>query len=468
MATTPTTSNVTTGGTTASTLSEWAGPYVTNMLGQGYALSQQPYQVYQGPLTAGVSPLQSQAFQGIGGLSVPSSISSAATTAGNVASQAGGMSYSPTTFGNQYQAPQAYTGVNFTNPYMAPQQYQSTTDFSNTFQSPGAYDPTKFTTDMWSSQAAQQYMNPFLSQALTPQLQDLTRQADIARLGDAARLSQAGAYGGSRQAIMEAEARRNLLGKQSDVLSQGYKTAYDVGQQAFMTDQQRALEAQKATEASRQFGATQGMTAAQLAAQYGLSGRQAEEAARQFGYGQQMSAAQLAAQYGLGTQQAQEASKQFAAQQAARSAEQAAQYGLAGQQATEASKQFGASYGLDALSKQLQAAQAQGTLGQADLAAQQGILNQMLQAGTTQRGIEQEGITADYNEFLQQRDYPVKQVQFLQSLLQGLPIGTTTSTPLEESTLAQVMGTSKGLMDLYDRLFGGGTTGGTTGSTTGG
>ena len=39
-------------------LAEFAGDYVTDMLGRGEALSQQPYQAYTGPLTAGTSGLQ--------------------------------------------------------------------------------------------------------------------------------------------------------------------------------------------------------------------------------------------------------------------------------------------------------------------------------------------------------------------------------------------------------------------------
>ena len=56
---------------TESSLSSWAGPYVTNMLGQGAALAAQPYQAYTGPLTAGPSALQEQAWQGISGLQIP-------------------------------------------------------------------------------------------------------------------------------------------------------------------------------------------------------------------------------------------------------------------------------------------------------------------------------------------------------------------------------------------------------------
>jgi hypothetical protein len=48
----------------SSTLSTWVGDYVTNALGQGAALANAPYQAYQGPLTAGASNLQQQAFAG--------------------------------------------------------------------------------------------------------------------------------------------------------------------------------------------------------------------------------------------------------------------------------------------------------------------------------------------------------------------------------------------------------------------
>lgn len=52
-------------------LAQYVGPYATEMLGRGAALADMPYQAYYGPLTAGESDLQSQAFQGIAGLAVP-------------------------------------------------------------------------------------------------------------------------------------------------------------------------------------------------------------------------------------------------------------------------------------------------------------------------------------------------------------------------------------------------------------
>jgi hypothetical protein len=166
-------------------LSPWAGEYVTNYLAQGAALAKAPYQAYQGPLTAGASDLQQQAFAGASEMA-----------------QAG------------YQPGQ----------------------FTNTF----------------TPQVAQQYMNPYLQASLDPQLKELNRQSQIARLEDAGRLTKAGAFGGSRQAIMESEGRRNLLDKQAGVLGTGYKTAYDLAQQQYAKD--RGDE-----ESSRQFGANFGM-----------------------------------------------------------------------------------------------------------------------------------------------------------------------------------------------------------------
>jgi hypothetical protein len=112
---------------------------------------------------------------------------------------------------------------------------------------------------------AQQYMNPYLESALRPQMAEMQRVADIARVQDAGRLTQAGAYGGSRQAIMESEGRRNLLGKQSEALGQGYATAYDKAMQQFNADQAR-----RAQEA--QFGATFGLQGLQT----GLQGAQTQ------------------------------------------------------------------------------------------------------------------------------------------------------------------------------------------------
>jgi hypothetical protein len=167
-------------------LADWASPYITNYLGKAQALGDTPYQTYQGPLTAGESGLQTQAFQGIGGLTVP----------------------------NQ-----------------------------------GQYNPVGSTFD---STQAQAYMNPYLQQALNPQLEEARRQSQITQMQNAAKMTQAGAFGGSRQAILDAENQRNLGTTLSNITGQGYASAYDKAMQQFNADQQRKVQ-------EAQFGADFGL-----------------------------------------------------------------------------------------------------------------------------------------------------------------------------------------------------------------
>lgn len=254
-----------------SSLSNWVGPYVTEMLGKGQALSNMPYQSYTGPLTAGESTLQNQAFTGIANLNIPTA--------------------------------------------------QQTTFTPGSYTDPGT---------------AQKYINPYVQTALNPQIAEARRQSEIENLKNKAAATRAGAYGGSRQALMESENQRNLLQNLALLTGKGYENAYQKGAEQFNTEQGRT---QAAVDAARA---------------YGLQG----------------------------------------------------------------------------------------------LAAQQ-------TAGATQRDIEQQGITADYGQFQEARDYPYKQVQYQQSLLQGLPLQAQSYTYNEPSTLSTILSSSKGILGLYDSLFGG-------------
>ena len=272
MATTPATPQV--GSSAQQTLSEWAGPYVTNMLGKTEAVASQPYQVYGGPMTAGASELQDKVFQGLGNLSFPNQL-------------------------------------------------------GQTFSSQGAYSLPDMTAPASATAAptggtgiAAQYMNPYLQSVLQPQLDELRRQNAITNMGTNAKLTSAGAFGGGRQAIMNAENERNLMQEMNKTVGTGYANAYDKAMQQFNTEQGQAR------------------TLADM-----LSG-----------------------------------------------------------------------------------------------------------AGTQQRGIEQEGITADYNEFLAQRDYPQKMLQFQQSMLQGLPISTVSNQAAQQSGIGQLSSTIGGLGNIIESL----------------
>ena len=286
-----------TGGTASgmlgqsSSLSPWAGPYVTDMLGKGAALSDMPYQAYMGPLTAGQSTLQDTAFQGLANLTVP-------TTA-------------QTTYD-----PMSFTGAG----YAAPTAQQAAAGEM------GAYTPA-------SGNVVQQYMTPYLQGALQPQYDAASRQAQIAAQNLQSQYGKAGAYGGSRQGVAEAELQRGLLDRMAGITGTGYQQAFQQAQNQFNTEQQR-----------------------------------------------QMAATGQAQQYGLQTLGAQR-------------------------------------------------------LG-----------------GAEQRAIESQGVAADIAQFTEERDYPYKQVQYQQSLLQGLPITTQDYQYAEPSTLSNVMSGAGGILGLLETM----------------
>ena len=76
----------------------------------------------------------------------------------------------------------------------------------------------------------------------------------------------------------------------------------------------------------------------------------------------------------------------------------------------------------------------------------------MSQFGDTQRAIESEGIAADIGEFEAQRDYPFKQVQYAQSLLQGLPVEAMAREYVEPDDIATILGYGGTLAQIINLL----------------
>jgi len=72
--------------------------------------------------------------------------------------------------------------------------------------------------------------------------------------------------------------------------------------------------------------------------------------------------------------------------------------------------------------------------------------------GDIQRGIEQEGIMADRLQFEEERDFPYKQVQYMQSLLQGLPLEAQSYSYNQPSTLGNIGSATGGLDKLFEIL----------------
>lgn len=203
------------GGTTetkTTSLSPWMEEAAKTQLGKATALTdinQNPYKQYEGQRIAEFNPMQQQYFQGVQNLQGSGAIGQGIGAAGEATQRALGTSYNP---------------------------YQ---------------------TGQFGAQASQ-YMDPYMQNVVDIQQREAQRQADIARTQSNATAVKSGAFGGSRQAIVDAEAARNLATQKGDIQARGLQDAYSRAQQQFNTEQ--ALG-----ESSRQYGAGLGMQGLQTA-----------------------------------------------------------------------------------------------------------------------------------------------------------------------------------------------------------
>jgi hypothetical protein len=129
------------------------------------------------------------------------------------------------------------------------------------------------------------------------------------------KLTQAGAFGGSRQAVLQGQNQYNLLTQQAGLIGSGYNQAYKCAEQQFTACQARALCAQKQNVQQAQYAAQLGLCAqkqnvqqAEYGSTLGLQGLQAAtsaaQAQAQAGYNQtQSQLAQLQAMNTMGVQE---------------------------------------------------------------------------------------------------------------------------------------------------------------------
>lgn len=148
----------------------------------------------------------------------------------------------------------------------------------------GAYTPGQFNTGLGPVGSVQDYMNPYLQNVVDIQAREARRQADISRNTEQARLAQAGAYGGSRQAIMEAERQRNLGTQIGDIQAKGLMAAFEQAQKQRLGEATLGLEGQRLGEASRQFGAKQDLETIGEQMKAGTIQRGIEQAPLDIGY----------------------------------------------------------------------------------------------------------------------------------------------------------------------------------------
>ena len=120
----------------------------------------------------------------------------------------------------------------------------------------------------------------------------------------------------------------------------------------------------------------------------------------------------------------QQAQQQFNADMARR---------LQAQQLGEQSRQFGAGLGLQGLQTGLQAAGQLGALGQQQFGQQQGAIQTQAALGGQEQALRQQGLDVAYQDFLNQQNYPYKQLGFMSDLIRGLPLGQQSTAQMYQA-----------------------------------
>lgn len=157
----------------------------------------------------------------------------------------------------------------------------ATTNALNTNYTPGQYDAQSFGNQVGG------YMSPYTQGVVDIQQREAQRQADIASTSRNAQAVKSGAFGGSRQAIMDAEANRNLAIQKGDIQAKGLQDAFAQASNQYNVGNQLS-------EQSRQYGAGLGLQGQQAA----MQGAGALGTLGNLEYQQQMGINQLQQGYG--------------------------------------------------------------------------------------------------------------------------------------------------------------------------
>lgn len=468
---------------TASTIPEYAQPYVMPTLGQAQALTDvnnNPYQPYKGQMVANFSPMQAQGMSSIANQQVAPQISDGSNLAYQSAlgglgafQNSGDLQNAALAYGAEANA---YGGEGFKSGQLGQKLgIEGGAKFGNmgaAFGQQGADIGTAggayyggqgmnygaqgaglagsnlgvgalgMQAGMGYGQGAQNantvqgYMNPYLQASLQPQLAEMQRQYGISGAQGQSNATKAGAFGGSREALMFSENQRNKNIAMNQAIGQGYNTAYDVANRNMQSAASLGMQ-----------GAGVGLSGLSAANQNYLTGLQGA------GMGLQGVNTQLA-----GTAQGMQGAQVGLAgvdRQLAGTAQgmQGAQIGIsgatAGMQGVQGAVGAG-QYGLAGLGQANAAAGTLGNLGQGQFAQQQAIAQAQMQAGAQQQALQQKGLDTAYNQYQQQLQYPYQQLSFMQGMYAGLPMQNQAQTMYQNpSAVSQAAGVGTAAMGAY-------------------
>jgi len=355
--------------TSTATMPAWQQAQQEKLFQAAEVASQQPFVPYTGARVAGFNPDQLQQFQATRGLFES------------------GMQYDPLSGLQELaQAPtptiQPITG--FQSPTIQGLQGPQAAQI-------GGVQTPEFRGLL--SQDIGAYQSPYQQQVIDQSMADIQRQADISRGQAQSRAIGAGAFGGSRSALLEGESQRPFI-------EQMARTSAGLRESGF----QQAQQAAQADLARQQ--------------QLGI-----------FGAGQEQQRALQQAQFG---QQAGLTGFEAQQQRAMRQAE-------LGQQAGLASQDIQARMNMMQPELELRAQQQRAGLLGGISAEQQARLGQLGQIGQQQQQLQQQGLQVPYQEFQRALAYGPQQLGLLQAGM-GAPLVGQTSQ--KDTGTGDILGTA--------------------------
>jgi|TARA_R100000458_G_scaffold11185_2_gene8907 predicted nucleic acid-binding protein len=383
-----------------SRLPEYAAPFYKNLVGRAQALSYEDYIPYEGPRVAGFSPETIGAQEGIKALAGRDliGINQARDVAGRAAT--GGPMFVQSRFRgapirSTYTAAPIETGVRG----FSPQAYLAA---SRGF---GGRDAARL-------------MNPYIGNVLDRQQRRAMDRFTEQQAARNLRATRAGAFGGSRQAVQDAIAERELNESLQDIEAKALSDAFTQAQQQFERDRTARFKGLTSADA-QQLALAQQRSAEQIATE---------------------KAKQQAADQNL---RAQIASGQFG--QAAGKLDLEAQ--LANQRALEAA------YG-----RGLRGAGVLAGLDRTEQALDMSRLKALSAVGDTRQALLQKAYDQQYEDFLAQREFPYQQLERFSAILQGMPTRPGFSERLFQpaaNPTAQLLSTGLGAYGAFRGLGGG-------------
>lgn len=395
----------TTSTTNTSNLPAYAEPYFEDIMAKSQQASMDPYTQYTGQRTAGFSPEQQQSQSLIGGaaaMGTPQGLRQGQQISNDVANNLAGYQYGPSQFSK------------------------------STVNSPGGLHNYQMGAagNIQSGQLGQQlsgandndiqsFMDPYQQEVVDREKMGAARDYQIAGQTRNAQAVNAGAFGGSRQAVAESEAQKALMSQMQSIQSKGSQAAFNNAQQALQTERAANMQA--------------GTTNIQSKLQADLANQGNQQQANT-----QNLAASLQTQ-NLGSSQALQA--QMANQQ----------NDLATQQATEASKQFGAQSGLQAMQQLGSQGQQLGAMGETDQTLALQRANALGQVGNQRQTQQQTQLDQQYQQWASARDYDQNMINWQNQILRGTPISmdqTVYQTTPGPSYASQLAGIGTGIAGL--------------------